>query len=125
MSDDAVTFRGPATLFEREIREQPEILHRVLDDAAPAEIGRVLRDDPPDGIVTFARGSSDNAVTFFAYLAGLRLGLAVASLPPSLVTIHRAPLRAAGMLAVGVSQSGESQDVVEALAGIGAGGAPP
>ncbi len=114
---------GPATRFEREIREQPDVLGRILDDPAPAEIGRALREAPPEAIVTFARGSSDNAVTFFAYLVGMRLGVPVASLPPSLVTIHRAPLRTAGTLAVGVSQSGESADVVEALARVGSDGA--
>jgi len=72
--------------------------------------------------LSFARGSSDNAVTFFAYLAGLTLGLPVASVPPSLVTIHHAPFRCDDALGVGVSQSGESQDVVEALQAFGAAG---
>ncbi len=111
------------TDFEREIREQPGVLRRILDDPAPAEIGVALRREPPETILTFARGSSDNAVTFFAYLAGLLLGLPAASVPPSLVTLHRAPLRARAALAVGVSQSGESQDVVEALRSVHAAGA--
>jgi glucosamine--fructose-6-phosphate aminotransferase (isomerizing) len=109
--------------FEHEIREQPEVLQRVLEDPAPAEVGAALRDRPPTVGLSFARGSSDNAVGFFAYLAGMRLGLPVASVPPSLVTIHRAPLRGEGTLAVGVSQSGESQDVVEALRAMAAAGA--
>lgn len=110
------------TRFEAEIREQPDVLRRILDDPAPARIGAALRSDPPAMALSFARGSSDNAVTFFAYLAGLTLGLPVASVPPSLVTIHRAPFRCEDALGIGVSQSGESQDVVEALQAFGAAG---
>ncbi|NBC95691.1 MAG: SIS domain-containing protein [Deinococcus-Thermus bacterium] len=111
------------TRFEAEIREQPAVLQNVLNDPASADVGAALRADPPALALSFARGSSDNAVGFFAYLAGMRLGLPVASVPPSLVTIHRAPLRGEGALAVGVSQSGESQDVVEALRAMATAGA--
>lgn len=111
------------TRFEAEIREQPEVLRRVLRDPAPAVVGAALRAEPPELVLTLARGSSDNAVTFFAYLAGMTLGLPVASVPPSLVTVHSAPLRPDGALVVGVSQSGESQDVVEALRALSEGGA--
>lgn len=110
------------TQFEREIREQPDVLRRILNDPAPAEVGAALRREPPELLLSIARGSSDNAVTFFAYLAGLALGVPVASVPPSLLTIYRAAFRPGAALAVGVSQSGESQDVVEALRTVSAGG---
>lgn len=109
------------THFEREIREQPEVIRRILADPAPARVGTALRADPPRTILAFARGSSDNAVTFFAYLAGLALGVPVASVPPSLVTLYGAVLRPPAALAVGVSQSGESRDVLEALRTVAAG----
>lgn len=113
----AVDFRREerVTDFEREIREQPEVLRRLLDASQPAEVGRALRRNAPRVVLTIARGSSDNAVTFFAYLVGLTLGVPVASVPPSLVTLHETPFQADGSLVVGVSQSGESQDVVAAV----------
>lgn len=111
------------TSFEREIREQPDVLRGILNDPAPAEVGSALRADPPGLVLTLARGSSDNAVTFAAYLIGMTLGLPVASVPPSLVTIHRAPFRPTDALVIGVSQSGESQDVVEALRALETAGA--
>jgi len=109
--------------FEREIREQADVLRGCLSDDALPRIGATLRADDPTIILTFARGSSDNAVTFFTYLAGMHLGRPVASVPPSLATLYQAPLRPDHALVIGVSQSGESQDVVNAvqtLAGTGA-----
>lgn len=107
------------TRFETEIREQPEVLERLLDDPAAAEAAAEWRrrfgPDGPDSIVTVARGSSDNAVTTFVYLCALHLGLPVASLPPSTVTVYGASLRLVRALAIGVSQSGESPDVVAGL----------
>ena len=66
-------------------------------------------------IVTVARGSSDHAVTYFSYLAGQYLGLPVASLPPSLLTVYGSSMKVSGALVISVSQSGESSDVVESL----------
>lgn len=103
------------THFEREIREQAEVLRRIVHDDAPVRVGRALRDDAPGLVLTIARGSSGNAVAFFSYLLGRTLGVPVADLPPSLVTVQRAAIRPGDGLVVGVSQSGESQDVVEAF----------
>ena len=103
------------TQFEREIREQPEVLARLLEDPTVQEVAETLRKRAPKLIVTLARGSSDHAVTFLDYLAGQTLGLPVASLPPSLLSVYAARMHAEGTLAVGVSQSGESSDVVEGL----------
>jgi len=101
--------------FEREIAEQPAVLARILQDASVADLAHELRGREVPLVATLARGSSDNAVTFFAYLAGRSLGIPVASVPPSLLTLYAAPLRLRGALGIGVSQSGESTDVVEGL----------
>lgn len=111
------------THFEREIRSQPEVLEAVLAEPAIAEAAEALAQRRPAALLTLARGSSDNAVTFFAYLAGRYLGLPVASVPPSLLTVYDAPLKAADMAVVAVSQSGESPDVVQAMRALGRAGA--
>lgn len=111
------------TNFQREIYEQPGVLKRILADGAIKKAAAALQKRDPTLILTLARGSSDNAVTFFSYLAGQYLGLPVASLPPSLFTVYKSTLKPEDALAVGVSQSGESSDVVEglkALAEVGA-----
>lgn len=106
------------TLFEQEIREQPAVLEAILADEAIAAVAAALRERQIRFALTLARGSSDNAVTFFVYLAARHLGIPVASLPPSLFTLYRTSLDGEGALAIGVSQSGESSDVVEGLAAL-------
>lgn len=88
-----------------------------------AELGRVLRAGTFHNAVTVARGSSDHASNYLAYLIMSRMGRLVTSLPMSLVTLYKAPLRADGVLAISVSQSGQSPDVVEPMRYFRAGGA--
>lgn len=80
-----------------------------------AALGAQLRAAPPASIVTVARGSSDHAAAYCAYLIMARLGRIVASLPMSLVTLNRAPLQVRDALAIAISQSGQSPDVVEPI----------
>jgi len=76
--------------------------HMYADERL-AKLGSQLRQHPPRLALTIARGSSDHAANYFAYLAMQRLGVPVVSLPMSLVTLHHAPLNVAGQLAVAVS----------------------
>src|SRR5437660_2606017 len=80
-----------------------------------AELGRKLRATSPASILTVARGSSDHAASYCAYLIMARLGRIVASLPMSLVTLNKAPLVARDALAIAISQSGQSPDVIEPI----------
>jgi glucosamine--fructose-6-phosphate aminotransferase (isomerizing) len=81
-----------------------------------AALAERLRTNPPDGgAVTVARGSSDHAASFFAYLMAARHGRLVMSLPMSLVTLYDAPLATRNTLAVAISQSGRSPDLVEPI----------
>ena len=86
-----------------------------LESARFAELGAQLRTEPPASILTIARGSSDHAAAYAAYLIMSRLGRLVTSLPMSLVTLLNAPLHAEKALAIAISQSGQSPDVVEPL----------
>jgi glucosamine--fructose-6-phosphate aminotransferase (isomerizing) len=79
------------------------------------ELGRTLRDTAFSTALTIARGSSDHACAYAAYLIMARLGRVVASLPMSLVTLNKSPLITKGTLAISISQSGQSPDVVEPL----------
>jgi glutamine---fructose-6-phosphate transaminase (isomerizing) len=96
---------------------------RLRVDDQLAALASHLRDRPPTLALTVARGSSDHAASYFAYLVMRRLGIPVVSLPMSLVTLHNAPLAVAKQLAVGVSQSGQSPDLVDTMAALGAAGA--
>ena len=66
----------------------------------------------PKYVVTIARGSSDHAANYFAYLAMARLGHFVTSLPMSLLTLESAPLPLADTFSIAFSQSGRSPDLI-------------
>jgi glutamine---fructose-6-phosphate transaminase (isomerizing) len=108
-----------------EIAQVPEVVARALthDGERFAALGAQLRAAPPRAVATIARGSSDHAAHYIGYLAMARLGCWAVSLPPSLITLHHAPLAAQGVLALAVSQSGRSPDLVEALRTLGGRGA--
>ncbi|SDR75392.1 SIS domain-containing protein [Pseudomonas trivialis] len=80
-----------------------------------ANIAERLRRQPPQVALTIARGSSDHAASYFAYLAMQHVGIPVASLPMSVVTLLQAPLQVSGQVAFGFSQSGQSPDLVDSL----------
>ena len=80
-----------------------------------AELGRKLRSTNFDTALTIARGSSDHAANYCAYLIMARMGRVVASLPMSLITLNKAPIITRDTLAISISQSGQSPDVVEPI----------
>ena len=80
-----------------------------------AELGRKLRSTNFDTALTIARGSSDHAANYCAYLIMARMGRVVASLPMSLITLNRAPIETRNTLAIAISQSGQSPDVVDPM----------
>jgi glucosamine--fructose-6-phosphate aminotransferase (isomerizing) len=103
---------------ERELREQPGALARFL--AAESDRVRALAPDLLRNDVNYAliasRGSSGNAARYAQYLFGTANRLPVAFSTPSLYTLYDAPPRLDGALAIAISQSGESPDVVAVLA---------
>jgi glutamine---fructose-6-phosphate transaminase (isomerizing) len=80
-----------------------------------AELGRKLRATPFNNALTVARGSSDHAASYCAYLIMSRMGRIVASLPMSLVTLYKSPLITRDTLTIAISQSGQSPDVIEPI----------
>ncbi|MET0982205.1 MAG: SIS domain-containing protein [Telluria sp.] len=80
-----------------------------------AELGRTLRSTNFHSAVTVARGSSDHASNYVAYLIMSRMGRLVTSLPMSLITLYKSPLVTRDTLAISISQSGQSPDVVEPI----------
>lgn len=101
----------------REARSSGQFVAEQLrhDQERFVELGKRLRSAPPCSVVTVARGSSDHAANYAAYLIMARLGQIVASLPMSLVTLNKAPLNVHNSLAIAISQSGQSPDVVEPI----------
>jgi glutamine---fructose-6-phosphate transaminase (isomerizing) len=98
-----------------EIRSQPAALSRAVTEnsAAFAEVARQV--EGSTHVVIAARGTSDNAARYAQYVWGGRNGLTVALATPSLFTLYDSPPRLAGALVLGISQSGQSPDIVSVL----------
>jgi glutamine---fructose-6-phosphate transaminase (isomerizing) len=111
--------------MRREIAEQPAAVADTLRAlAGPAEaLASAMEDGGVDRIVLVARGSSDHAAVYGRYLLEGRCGLVTALAAPSLYTTYAAPVDLRGALAIGVSQSGATPEIVSALAYAGSRGA--
>lgn len=101
------------TIMLREIREQPAALARTLhrESAHMVRVARYLKKQPPPVIVLVARGTSDNAALFGRYLLELTTGIPVSLSAPSIHTLYRRRLELKNALVVGISQSGEGEDI--------------
>ncbi|WP_299763929.1 SIS domain-containing protein [Ramlibacter sp.] len=77
-----------------------------------AAFGARLRAQPPATLLTVARGSSDHAAHYAAYLVMARMGRLVTSMPMSLVTLYQSRIRCEGLASFAFSQSGQSPDLV-------------
>ncbi|MDM4720604.1 SIS domain-containing protein [Micromonospora sp. WMMA1363] len=101
-----------------DIDEQPAGYARLLSTEHAGEIARVaavIADRRPRHVVFTARGTSDHAALYGAYLTEIRLGLPAGLASPSAVTVYGARPDLSGALVVGVSQSGGSPDLTEVL----------
>jgi len=88
-----------------------------------AELAADLDQHEPHALLTVARGSSDHAAHYMAYLVMARLGRLVTSLPMSLVTLYGSQLRCQGLVSLAFSQSGQSPDLIAPTRYFRAGGA--
>ncbi len=106
------------THFETEIGEQPNCLARLLETERVnvERIAAEVRRCAPAFVVTAARGSSDNAARYAKYLFGAHNRLVVSLGAPSLITLYGAPPSLRKALMIGISQSGQSPDIVALLA---------
>src|SRR6266852_5781212 len=100
-----------------EIQEQPEALRRALSGAVdPArQVAQEAQQRDVDVVILAARGTSDHAAIYAQYLFQYLNGIPVALATPSLYTLYSSSLRLGRALVIGISQSGESTDIVEVV----------
>jgi glucosamine--fructose-6-phosphate aminotransferase (isomerizing) len=101
-----------------EIREQPRVLARLLErqEGPVRALARTFAEKEVHGVVLAARGTSDNAGVYAQYLWGAFNRMPVALAAPSLFSLYKRPPELKHVLVVGISQSGQSPDIVEVLA---------
>jgi glucosamine--fructose-6-phosphate aminotransferase (isomerizing) len=97
-----------------EISEQPAVGARLLDQqhAAVRAVANVVRQRNPTAIVLVARGSSDNAAVYGRYLFEVCNRRLTSLAAPSGLTLYGSGPKLDQTLVVGVSQSGQGEDVV-------------
>jgi len=101
-----------------EINEQPDVLRRLLaaERAHVREVAARVRAYDPRYAVIAARGTSDNAARYAQYVLGAHNRLSAVLATPSLYTRYQSPPRMDGALAIGISQSGASPDLLAVIA---------
>jgi len=105
------------TYMLSEIHEQPEVLERLIGEEYRnvQALWQLMKDRGVEHISIAARGTSDNAGTFGKYLLEIVGGVVVSLAAPSVFTLYHANLDLSKCLLLGISQSGESTDVVDVL----------
>ena len=104
--------------LKSEIFEQPAILQNLASGqmGSVAEIARALLKYDIRYVFLAARGTSDHAGLYAKYLWGAFNKLPIALATPSLFAIYEQPPSLRSALVVGISQSGQSPDIVSVLA---------
>ncbi len=107
----------PTLYLENEIHEQPAVIKQMLLEET-RRVGEMVSkfQGAFDYVMIAARGTSDNAARYAQYLFGAYNHLPVALATPSLFTLYEKPPSLARALVIGISQSGQSPDIVSVLA---------
>jgi glucosamine--fructose-6-phosphate aminotransferase (isomerizing) len=103
--------------LQSEIFEQPGRLSALLSNqrGTVEEIAESIRQQDIRWVFLAARGTSDNAGRYANYLWGAQNRLPLALATPSLFTYYHQPPQLKNALVVGISQSGQSPDIISVL----------
>jgi glucosamine--fructose-6-phosphate aminotransferase (isomerizing) len=105
----------PPTQMRIEIGEQPQALRATLDGLLPrtGEVAAVA--EGTRQVLLIARGTSDNAAVYGSYLLQVYAGRLATLASPSVATTYHGRADLSGILAVALSQSGKTEEIVETL----------
>ncbi|GAB3208740.1 SIS domain-containing protein [Marinactinospora thermotolerans] len=103
------------SVMRSEIAQQPEAVRRTLDALLPltGEIAALAQQTRQ--VLFIARGSSDNAAVYGGYLIQAHGGRLATLASPSIATTYRAKMDLSGVLAVAISQSGRTEEIVDTM----------
>ena len=104
------------TIMRDEILQQPDVVaHLATDDSPFAEAAEAARAAGARFALYAARGTSDNSCVYGEYVATLCGGLPAGLALPSAATVYDADTDYRSCLVIGISQSGETPDVLALL----------
>jgi glucosamine--fructose-6-phosphate aminotransferase (isomerizing) len=99
----------------REIAEQPAALRATIDALLPCRTQAARLAAETRTVLFIGRGTSDNAAVYGSYLIQAYAGRLATLASPSIATTYRSRLDLSGVLAVAMSQSGKTEEIVETL----------
>jgi glucosamine--fructose-6-phosphate aminotransferase (isomerizing) len=104
-----------SSLMRREIEQQPGALRATIEALLPRRAEVAALAAGTSTVLFIARGTSDNAAVYGSYLIQAHAGRLTALAAPSIATTYRARVDLSGVLAVALSQSGRTAEIVETL----------
>jgi len=101
--------------MKKEIFEQTDCLKKCYDNNIRLikTVVENIKNNDIHSIIFVARGSSDNAATFGKYAIEILSGIPVSLAAPSVVSIYKKNLKLEKTCVIGVSQSGQSEDICQ------------
>ncbi len=104
------------THMRAEIAEQPAALRATIDALLPRAADAAALAGDTHQVLFIARGTSDNAAVYGSYLLQAHAGRLATLASPSIATAYHTRIDLSGVLAVALSQSGRTEEIVETLA---------
>lgn len=101
----------------QEIHQQPAVISRLISEPQPGiqSLAAEIKSRKIQHVFIAARGTSDNAGRYAKYILGAFNQMDVSLAAPSLFTVYNQPPNLSGSLALGISQSGKSPDIVSVI----------
>jgi glutamine---fructose-6-phosphate transaminase (isomerizing) len=99
-----------------EIAQQPAAIRATIDALLPRRDEAAKLAGQTREVLFIGRGTSDNAAVYGSYLIQAYGGRLATLAAPSIATTYRSRIDLSGVLAVALSQSGQTEEIVETLA---------
>jgi glutamine---fructose-6-phosphate transaminase (isomerizing) len=103
------------SLMRQEIGQQPAALRATIESLLPRRPEIAALAAGTRTVLFIARGTSDNAAVYGSYLIQAHARRLTALAAPSIATTYRSRIDLDGVLAVALSQSGRTEEIVETL----------
>ena len=103
-----------STIMEQEAKETASVLETqvVRNDSKVKELAQHLSVTKPNMVMVIGRGSSDHAGVFAKYLIEVELNIPTFAAAPSVSSVFHKQLQLKGAVAIIISQSGKSPDIL-------------
>ena len=105
------------SLMWKEILETPSVFSKIREtnESVMKSLVSAIKQGNATNFVAAARGTSDNALTYFKYILEIMSNYTVGLSAPSVVTLYRGKINYANSIVIGCSQSGMASDVLEVI----------